>query len=65
MNTEQKKAFARVCEVSAFGQFATVGYSAYQTHDWLILASSFALFVILIIIEYVILGINFDQEEQK
>jgi len=61
VNTEQQKACARFCEVSAFGQIASVGYASFQSGDWLFFGLSFAVFIFLLIVEYAILALEIEE----
>lgn len=64
MNIDQQKALARICEVSAFGQFASVGYKAFESGNWYMFLASFILFIIILLIEYAILSLNADKENE-
>lgn len=63
MNLKQQIALARTVEISTFGQFATVGYTAYQTNSWSVLAFSLALFIFLIGVQYTLLGLETEKGE--
>lgn len=62
MNKEQKHFLARVVEISAFGQFGAIGYTAYLENNWFSVALSLSLLSMLLISAYAILGLDIRKE---
>ncbi|CAN8140386.1 conserved hypothetical protein [uncultured Thiomicrorhabdus sp.] len=58
MNQEQKSFVARAIEISAFGQFGAVGYTAFQESNWLVLVVSGLCLVFFLVIAYTVLSID-------
>lgn len=58
MNHDQKHFLARVVEISAFGQFGAVGYTAFKESNWIAFSITGACLVLLLVIAYAILSIS-------
>ncbi len=58
MNKDQKHFLARAVEITAFGQFAALGYPAFMREDWASFFISCIVVLILLLAAYVILSIK-------